>query len=131
MHKCFRSSHVVLLTNLASILIGFAMYALSLIVPQIMQLLVEIGYGLGQPMVQMGLWLAPMGLGMMAVSKLGAGISRRRGPKSTLIAASFVIAAGYGFVALVLATIGCVGSLVAALITAAIPGKPKGAAAAH
>lgn len=97
---------IVLLTNLASILIGFAMYAMNLIVPQVMQLPVEIGYGLSQSMIQMGLWLAPMGLGMMAVSKLGASISRRRGPKTTLITASVVIAIGYGLAALVLATIG-------------------------
>ncbi|MGM7668223.1 MFS transporter [Microbacterium sp. A93] len=97
---------VVLLTNMASILIGFAMYAMNLIVPQVMQLPTEIGYGLGQNMVQMGLWLAPMGLGMMAVSKLGASISRTRGPRTTLIMACIVIAAGYGLATLVLATIG-------------------------
>ncbi|WP_460776205.1 MFS transporter [Microbacterium sp. GXF7504] len=97
---------VVLLTNLASILIGFAMYAMNLIVPQVLQLPVELGYGLGQTMVQMGLWIAPMGLGMMAVSKLGARISRIRGPKTTLTLASLVIAVGYGLAAVVLGTIG-------------------------
>lgn len=97
---------VVLLTNLASILMGFTMYALNLILPQVMQLPVETGYGLGQSMIQMGLWLAPMGLGMMAVSKLGARISRARGPKVTLTLAGLVIAAGYGATALVLATVG-------------------------
>ncbi|MGO2519890.1 MAG: MFS transporter [Microbacterium sp.] len=97
---------VVLLTNVASILIGFAMYAMNLIVPQVMQLPAEIGYGLRQTMIQMGLWLAPMGLGMMAVSKIGATISRRHGPKTTLITASIVISIGYGTAALVLATIG-------------------------
>lgn len=97
---------VVLLTNIASILIGFTMYAMNLLVPQIMQLPAELGYGLGQTMVQMGLWVAPMGLGMMAVSNLGARISRVRGPKTTLTLSGVVIAIGYGFTALIVATIG-------------------------
>lgn len=99
------ASPVVLMTNLASVLIGFAMYAMNLIIPQVMQLPVEVGYGFGQSMLQMGLWMAPMGLGMMAVSKLGAAVSRRRGPKVTLTIAGLVIAVGYGAVALVLGTV--------------------------
>lgn len=97
---------VVLLTNLASVLFGFTMYAMNLIIPQVMQLPVELGYGMGQTMIQMGLWMAPMGLGMMAVSGLGARISYRRGPRITLTLAGVVIAAGYGATALILATLG-------------------------
>ncbi|HLS49578.1 MAG TPA: MFS transporter [Actinomycetaceae bacterium] len=96
----------VLLTNIASLLIGFAMYGMNLIVPQIMQLPVETGYGLGQSMLLMGLWLAPMGLGMMAVSGLGARISRVHGPRVTLTLAGVVIAVGYGITALALGTLG-------------------------
>lgn len=97
---------VVLLTNAATILVGFAMYAMNLILPQVMQLPVELGHGLGQTMIQMGLWMAPMGLGMMAVSGLGAKISYHRGPKATLVLSGLVIAAGYGAAALILATLG-------------------------
>jgi MFS family permease len=85
---------------------GFAMYAMNLIGPQIMQLSQETGYGLGQSMVQMGLWIAPMGLGMMAVSGLGARITRLRGARTTLVLAGIVIAIGYAVTALVLGTIG-------------------------
>ena len=45
----------VLLTNAASVVIGVAMYSSSLIVPQILQLPGETGYGLGQSMMAMGL----------------------------------------------------------------------------
>lgn len=45
----------VLLTNLASALVGFALYAQSLAVPQLLQLPVSTGYGLGQSMLAMGL----------------------------------------------------------------------------
>lgn len=86
----------VLLTNAASIVVGFAMYAQSLIIPQLLQLPVATGYGLGQSMLAMGLWMAPAGLVMMAVSPLGARLSAARGPKVTLIVGSAVIALGYG-----------------------------------
>ncbi|UOE44737.1 MFS transporter [Agromyces larvae] len=97
---------VVLLTNLASILVGFAMYALNLILPQVMQYPVELGYGLGLPMLGMGLCMVPMGLAMASVSKVGAGLSHRHGPKVTLAVAGIVIAIGYGSAAVVLATLG-------------------------
>ncbi|MGW0808520.1 MFS transporter [Nonomuraea sp. NPDC002799] len=86
----------VLLTNLASIVVGFSMYAQALIVTQILQLPAATGYGLGQSMLAAGLWMAPSGLMMMAVSPLGARLSAARGPKVTLIAGSLVMALGYG-----------------------------------
>ncbi|MEU8397156.1 MFS transporter [Nonomuraea sp. NPDC048892] len=86
----------VLFTNLASVLIGFSMYAQSLVVMQILQLPVATGYGLGQSMLAAGLWLAPAGLMMMAVSSLGARLSAARGPRTSLFAGALVIAAGYG-----------------------------------
>jgi len=57
---------------------------------------VETGYGLGQSMLAAGLWLAPGGLIMMAVSPLGARLSAARGPKVTLMVGTLAIAAGFG-----------------------------------
>jgi MFS family permease len=82
----------VLLTNMASIVVGFSMYAAALIVPQLLQLPEATGYGLGQSMLAAGLWMAPSGLMMMLVSPLGARLSAARGPKTTLVAGSLVIA---------------------------------------
>ncbi|MCG5220862.1 MFS transporter [Streptosporangium sp. KLBMP 9127] len=86
----------VLLTNLASIVVGFSMYAQSLIVMQILQLPAATGYGLGQSMLAAGLWMAPSGLMMMAVSPIGARLSAARSPKVTLIVGSLIMALGYG-----------------------------------
>lgn len=86
----------VLLTNAASIVVGFSMYAQALIVPQLLQLPEATGYGLGQSMLHAGLWMLPSGLMMMAVSPLGAQLSAARGPKTTLFVGSLVIALGYG-----------------------------------
>ncbi|MCX4671455.1 MFS transporter [Streptomyces sp. NBC_01381] len=85
----------VLMTNAASVLVGFAMYAQSLVVPQLLQLPEATGHGLGQSMMAMGLWMAPAGLMMMALAPLGAKLSAARGPKVTLSVGSLVIAVGY------------------------------------
>ncbi|SDB87225.1 Major Facilitator Superfamily protein [Sanguibacter gelidistatuariae] len=85
----------VLMTNLASLLVGFAMYAQSLVVPQLLQIPVETGFGLGQSMIAMGLWMAPAGLMMMAVAPVGAKLSAARGAKTTLALGALVIAIGY------------------------------------
>ncbi|WP_156757115.1 MFS transporter [Actinokineospora pegani] len=85
----------VLLTNLASAVFGFSMFAMSLVLPQILQLPRATGYGLGQPMVAVGLVLAPSGLVMMAMAPVSARLSRLRGPKTTLITGALVVAAGY------------------------------------
>ncbi|MFC4116369.1 MFS transporter [Nonomuraea zeae] len=85
----------VLMTNLASIVIGFAMYAMSLLTPQLLQLPTATGYGLGQSMVAAGLWMAPAGLVMMAISPVAARLSAARGPKVSLLLGTIVIACGY------------------------------------
>ncbi|MFI6334935.1 MFS transporter [Streptomyces sp. NPDC050535] len=86
----------VLMTNAASVLVGFAMYAQSLVVPQLLQIPRATGYGLGQSMLAMGLWMAPAGLMMMVMSPIGAKLSAAKGPKITLSVGSLVIAVGYG-----------------------------------
>ncbi|MFD8966651.1 MFS transporter [Streptomyces sp. NPDC059568] len=86
----------VLLTNLASIMIGVAFYAISLVLPQLLQLPKSTGYGLGQSMVVAGLCVAPLGLTMMFTAPLYARISARRGPKVSLMLGMLIIGIGYG-----------------------------------
>ncbi|MFE3946432.1 MFS transporter [Streptomyces sp. NPDC059118] len=86
----------VLLTNLSSIMVGVAFYAVSLVLPQLLQLPASTGYGLGQSMVVAGLCVAPLGLTMMLVAPLYARLSARRGPKVSLMLGMLVIAVGYG-----------------------------------
>ncbi|MDX3382426.1 MFS transporter [Streptomyces niveiscabiei] len=86
----------VLLTNAASVFIGFGMYASMLVLPQLLQFPKETGYGLGQSMLAAGLWMAPGGVTMMLVSPLGGKLTNARGPKFTLVCGALVLAAGYG-----------------------------------
>ncbi|MEU1803344.1 MFS transporter [Streptomyces sp. NPDC019937] len=86
----------VLLTNLASAAFGFSMFAMSLLLPQLLQLPEATGYGLGETMLTVGLVLAPSGLVMMAMAPLSARVSKAKGPKVTLMLGAVVVAAGYG-----------------------------------
>ncbi|MEE1802198.1 MULTISPECIES: MFS transporter [unclassified Streptomyces] len=86
----------VLLTNIASVFVGCAMYASMLVMPQLLQFPEATGYGLGQSILASGLWMAPGGLVMMVVSPLGGKLTNACGPKVTLLSGVLVIAAGYG-----------------------------------
>lgn len=86
----------VLLTNIASIFIGFGMYASMLVLPQVLQLPAQTGYGLGQTVLAAGLWMAPAGVMMMLLSPVGGRITDARGPKFTLVTGALIIAVGYG-----------------------------------
>jgi MFS family permease len=85
----------VLFTNIASVLVGFSLYSGSLVLPQLLQAPLVTGYGLGQSMVAAGLWMAPGGLVMMALSPVSASLTRRKGPRTTLIVGAATIAVGY------------------------------------
>ena len=85
----------VLFTNIASVLVGFSMYSASLVLPQLLQAPAATGYGLGQSMVAAGLWMAPGGLVMMALSPVSARITRLRGPRTSLMIGASIIAVGY------------------------------------
>jgi MFS family permease len=84
----------VLTTNVASIAVGFALFAMSLIGPQILELPAQTGYGLGQTMLRAGLWMAPGGLAMMVSASIAARIAGTRGPRFTLFLGSVIIACG-------------------------------------
>lgn len=132
----------VLFTNLASISIGFALFAMSLVFPQVLQLPGSTGYGLGQSILAAGLVMAPSGVIMMLVAPLSARITTSKGPKTTLMAGALVIAAGYliGVVTLsavwllvlisivIGAGIGLAYGAMPALIMGAVPPSETGAA---
>ncbi|MGW4195774.1 MFS transporter [Streptomyces sp. NPDC005004] len=132
----------VLLTNLASIMVGVSFYVVSLVLPQLLQLPTATGYGLGQSMVVAGLCVAPLGLTMMFTAPVYARLSARYGPRTTLIIGLLVIAAGYaGGLGLMHAAwqtiitsvalgagIGLAYSSLPALIVGAVPASETGAA---
>ncbi|TCN55026.1 MFS transporter [Rhodococcus sp. SMB37] len=85
----------VLMTNLASIALGFAMYSNVLAFPQLLMAPTETGYGFGLSMVSAGLVLAPSGFVMMALSPVSARITRQFGPRATLACGAATVGVGY------------------------------------
>lgn len=86
----------VLLTNIASTVFGFAMFAMSLVFPQLLQLPSATGYGLGETMFTVGLVMAPSGAVMVAMAPVSARISKLSSPKVTLMVGAVIVASGYG-----------------------------------
>lgn len=85
----------VLLTNIASVGVGFAMFGLTLIAPQVLELPTATGFGLGMSMLEAGLWMAPGGLAMMVMAPIAARVAGARGPRFTLFVGCVIIAASY------------------------------------
>lgn len=85
----------VLLTNLASLLIGFAMFANMLLTTQQLQLPASTGYGFQLSVVAAGLCMVPSGLAMVLFAPVSGGIIRRFGGQTALIAGAAVMIAGY------------------------------------
>ncbi|MEU0193167.1 MFS transporter [Streptomyces afghaniensis] len=132
----------VLVTNLASIAVGFAMFAMSLVIPQLLQLPEATGYGLGRSLLVAGLTMAPSGLVMMATAPVSAALSKAKGPKITLMTGALIVAAGYGLNIVLMselwhfvlvtcvigAGIGFTYGAMPALIMSAVPASETGAA---
>ncbi|WP_304108541.1 MFS transporter [Mycolicibacterium bacteremicum] len=84
----------VLLTNLASIAMGFALFSSQIAFPQLLELPVQAG-GLGMPLLQASLYLMPAGLAMLAMSPISGRLGRLWGPKPLLIAGASIMGTGY------------------------------------
>jgi MFS family permease len=95
----------VLLTDLAGIVFGYATLAISLLLPQLIQLPEATGYGMGQSMVAVGLVMAPSGIAMMLFAPVSARITKTKGPKTTLMTGAVVVAAAYALGTVLMAEI--------------------------
>lgn len=84
----------VLFTNLASIAMGFALFASNVVFPQLLELPTAAG-GLGLSLMHASLILMPSGLVMLAMSPVAGRLEHRFGPKPLLAAGSAVIAISY------------------------------------
>jgi MFS family permease len=85
----------VLLTNVASLLAGFAMFANLLVATQQLQIPVASGVGFGLGVTQAGLAMLPGGILMALMAPVSASITRRFGPRTTLVAGLSVTGVGY------------------------------------
>jgi MFS family permease len=85
----------VLLTNLASVTVGFAFFASTVVLPQLLEAPPETGVGLGQPMLLASLCLMPSGLVMWAMSPVAARLTNARGARTSLVLGIAIIVVAY------------------------------------
>ena len=85
----------VLLTNLASIAVGYAFFITAAAQPILLQLPSDTGVGLGQTLLVASLCLVPNGVVMFLVSPLAARLSAARGPRTSLMLGGAIIAIAF------------------------------------
>lgn len=131
----------VLLTNVASVAMGFALFASIVAFPQLLALPTAAG-GLGLSLLAAGLALMPAGLAMMAMAPVAGRVEHTMGPKPLLVAGALTLVLAYGLAVLldlgvwhivVLNTVIGVGiglgyAAMPALIMQAVPASESGAA---
>ncbi|MFV0374049.1 MFS transporter [Microbacterium sp.] len=85
----------VLLTNLASVAMGFALFGSNVLYPQLLEL--PPPAGLGMTLLGASLIVAPSGLVMMVLSPYAGKLAGTIGPKLLLMLGSIALMAAYGF----------------------------------
>lgn len=114
----------VLMTNLATIGIGFAVYTMLFVFPQVLQAPTATGYGFGQSLLRAGMAVVPNGLAALLLTRAAARLVARYGARSAMMVGAAVMAAGYVFIAL------CMTSVNDFVIAATIIGAGAGIAIA-
>ena len=85
----------ILLTNIASLSVGFALFATLIGTASYVQAPTATGYGFGSSILVSGLCLLPSGLAMLALSPVSAQLSTRFGPRITLALGASIVALGF------------------------------------
>lgn len=131
----------VLLTNLATIAMGFAMFAAQVAFPQLLELPPEVG-GMGLSLLQIALVLLPYGGLMLLMSPITGRLLTVWGPRPPFIIGAALIAIGYLLALVLKLDIGAVVGIhalfgigtglgyaaIPALIMRAVPASETGAA---
>lgn len=87
----------VLLTNIASVAMGFSLFASNVLYPQMLELPVASGTGFGLSLLGASLVVMPSGLVMMLLSPISGRIAHRIGPRVLLLAGALSLVAAYAF----------------------------------
>ncbi|SOE31722.1 MFS transporter [Streptomyces sp. OK228] len=92
----------LLMTNLATVAVGFAIFTMLFAFPQILQAPPATGYGLGQSLVRTGLAVAPNGVVALLLTPVATRLITRYGARLAMMLGAIVMAAGYVFVTLLM-----------------------------
>nr|WP_315269407.1 MFS transporter [Microbacterium lemovicicum] len=87
----------VLLTNIASVAMGFSLFSSNVSYPQMLEQPVATGVGFGLSLLAASFVVAPSGLVMMLLSPVSGRLSRRTGPKLLLVLGAGSLLVAYVF----------------------------------
>ena len=87
----------LLLTNVASLAVGFALFASLIGTAAYVQAPAATGYGFGSSVLAGGLAMLPSGVAMLLLSPVSAKLTVRFGPKVTLALGAAIVALGFLF----------------------------------
>lgn len=86
-------------TNLTALLIGFGMFGSFILIPQLVQVPVQSGYGFGASVTEAGLFMLPSALVMLFAGPAAGAIGTRVGSKVPLIAGTAISMIAFLFLA--------------------------------
>jgi EmrB/QacA subfamily drug resistance transporter len=89
----------VLLTNLATLLVGFGMFGAFVLIPQLVEAPTSTGYGFGATATDAGLLMLPGSLTMLVIGPLSGAIGARYGHRISLALGSLLSALGLAMLA--------------------------------
>jgi EmrB/QacA subfamily drug resistance transporter len=89
----------VLMTNIATLLVGFGMFGSFILVPQLVQAPESTGYGFGADATTTGLLMLPGSLMMLVTGPLSGRIADRSGPRVALALGAVVCGLGLAAIA--------------------------------
>jgi MFS family permease len=85
----------LLLTNVASLCVGFALFAMLIGTATYVQAPEASGYGFGSSVLASGMAMLPSGVAMLLLSPVSALLSAKLGPKITLAIGGTIVALGF------------------------------------
>jgi EmrB/QacA subfamily drug resistance transporter len=89
----------VFTTNLTALLVGFGMFGSFILIPQLVQLPPEAGFGFGATVTQAGLFLLPSTIVMLVAGPFAGWLGERLGSKIPLVAGTLVGAVSFAWLA--------------------------------
>jgi MFS family permease len=82
-------------TNLATLMFGFLMFGLFILIPTLVELPAQIGYGLGKSVTTAGLFLLPAVGAMLIFAPISGLIGHRFGPKVPFVLGALAATVGF------------------------------------
>jgi EmrB/QacA subfamily drug resistance transporter len=89
----------VLITNLATLLVGFGMFGAYVLVPQLVEAPKSTGYGFGATATHAGLLMLPGSLAMLLFGPVSGSLGTRHGHRVSLALGALLTASGLGLLA--------------------------------